>query len=243
MHERLEERKEQGIPVPDVIVMGDPEWRPGLLGLVANSIAEEYQRPVFLWGREGSNTLKGSCRAGRPDVNLLKLMQTVPVDTFIDFGGHRASGGFSVQEDAIHSLEEQMNKAYATLSFSDFEEKEQSDAELSISAATPQFLKILDRLAPFGMGNPKPMFVLRDVTVAHVSWFGKANEHLRLRIAPSGLGFDKDTIEGISFYAKRQLGKVCDKLASGDKATILATLERDTFTRGQPVRLRLVSIA
>ena len=242
VHERFEERKTQGLEVPDVIVMGDPEWRPGLLGLVANSVAEEYQRPVFLWGREGSNTLKGSCRAGRPDVHLLKLMQAAAADTFIDFGGHRASGGFSVQEDAIHTLEERLNTAYATMSFADLDDEEKADGELAISGATPQFLKILDRLAPFGMGNSKPTFVMRDVIVAQVSWFGKANEHIRLRIAPSELGFESDTIEGIAFYAKRQLGPVSESISSGDKATLLVTLERDMFTRGQPVRLRLVSV-
>ena len=242
VHEKLEERKEKGEVIPDVIVMGDPEWRPGLLGLVANSVSEEYQRPVFLWGREGSNTLKGSCRAGRPDVHLLKLMQAASADTFIDFGGHRASGGFSVQEEAIHTLEERLNTSYATMSFADLDEAEQADGELSLSAATPQFLLILERLAPFGMGNPKPMFALRNAVITQLSWFGKSNEHLRLRVASSELSFEDDTIEGISFYAKRQLGKACDSLKTGSTTTILATLERDTFTRGQPVRLRLVSL-
>jgi single-stranded-DNA-specific exonuclease len=242
VHERLEEWKAEGKTIPDVIVMGDPEWRPGLLGLVANSVAEEYQRPAFFWGREGSNTLKGSCRAGRPDVHLLKLMQAVSRDTFIDFGGHRASGGFSVQEDAIHTLEERLNSAYATMSFTDLDESEQADGEISVTEANKKLLSHIEKLAPFGMGNPKPSFVLREVTVTDVSWFGKASEHLRIRITPTELGFEDDSIEGISFYAKRQLGKVCEKLASGQKATMLVTLERDLFSRGQPVRMRIVSL-
>ncbi len=248
VHERLEDKKLLDSIVPDVIVMGDPEWRPGLLGLVATSVGEEYQRPVFLWGREGNNILKGSCRANRPDVHLLKLMQAAAPDTFIDFGGHRASGGFSVQESAIHTLEERLNAAYATLDFADLDEQEKADAELSISSATPQFLKILERLAPFGMANPKPSFVLRDVVLEKISWFGKAGEHLRLKVKSPvdalDQKFNKQTssIEGISFYAKRQLGTVCEKLSEGDKLTMLVTLERDLFTRGQPVRLRIVSI-
>jgi single-stranded-DNA-specific exonuclease len=169
-------------------------------------------------------------------------MQAASADTFIDFGGHRASGGFSVQEDAIHTLEERLNTAYASLDFADIDEQEQADGELAISAATVKFLNTLDKLAPFGMGNPKPTFVMRDVTVAQVSWFGKANEHIRLRITPSALGFENDTIEGISFYAKRQLGTITEKISEGDKATLLVTLERDMFTRGQPVRLRIVSL-
>ncbi|HRH24553.1 MAG TPA: DHH family phosphoesterase, partial [Candidatus Paceibacterota bacterium] len=91
VHERLEERKLQGA-LPDIIAMGDPDWRPGLLGLVANTVAEEYERPVFLWGREGGVSLKGSCRAGVPGVSVVDIMAGAP-DTFVGFGGHRASGG------------------------------------------------------------------------------------------------------------------------------------------------------
>jgi single-stranded-DNA-specific exonuclease len=220
--------------------MGDPDWRPGLLGLVANSIAEEYQRPVFLWGREGNNILKGSCRAGRPDVHLLELMQSAP-DTFVEFGGHRASGGFSVREDAIYFLEERLNAVFAALSFNALDAESDVDGELSLSEATTQLLSRLDRLAPFGMGNPKPTFVLRDVQLTQIAWFGKSGEHLRLRLQSKELSF-VDTTEAISFYAKRQLGPACEKLEKGTSRTLLATLERDQFTRGQPVRLRIVSI-
>jgi single-stranded-DNA-specific exonuclease len=242
VHERLEEWKAEGKKIPDVIVMGDPEWRPGLLGLVANSVAEEYQRPAFFWGREGSNILKGSCRAGRPDVHLLKLMQAAALDTFIDFGGHRASGGFSVQEDAIHTLEERLNTAYATHTFADLDDTEQADGEIAVTEATKSFLSRIEKLAPFGMGNPKPSFVLRDITISDVSWFGKSGEHLRLRLSANELAFQTDSIEAISFYAKRQLGNVCEKLESGQKATMLVTLERDLFSRGQPVRMRIISL-
>jgi single-stranded-DNA-specific exonuclease len=238
VHERLEERLQTGV-LPDVIVMGDPEWRPGLLGLVANSIAEEHQRPVFLWGREGSSVLKGSCRAGRPDVHLLKLMQAAP-ETFVEFGGHRASGGFSVQEEAIYFLEERVNAAYASLSFEDLDESHYSDGELSLAEARPQFLQRLEKFAPFGMGNPKPSFVVRDAMVQSIAWFGKAGEHLRLRLVADE--FSQNSVEAISFYAKRQLGTACDKISTGDKITLLTTLERDTFTRGQPVRLRIAAV-
>jgi single-stranded-DNA-specific exonuclease len=235
VHERL-----QTVTLPDVIVMGDPEWRPGLLGLVANSIAEEHQRPVFLWGREGSSVLKGSCRAGRPDVHLLKLMQAAP-GTFVEFGGHRASGGFSVQEDAIYHLEERVNAAYASLSFEDLDEAKYADRELSLPEASTHLLQRLERFAPFGMGNPKPSFVLRDVSVQSVAWFGKSNEHLRLRLV--GDEFAKNSVEAMTFYAKRQLGAACEKISANEKATLLATLERDTYTRGQPIRLRILQIA
>lgn len=238
VHERLEERKQIG-SIPDVIVMGDPDWRPGLLGLVANSIAEEYERPVFLWGREGSATLKGSCRAGVPHVSVVALMEAAG-DVFEGFGGHRASGGFSVQEEMIFSLEERLCEAFLTLPKPEGDAiAECADGELKTTDATHEILNKLLCLAPFGMGNEKPLFVFRDVGLTKVSWFGKGEEHLKLSITTDGF----ENLEGISFYAKRQLGQTTKTLVPGKHISVLASLERDQFTKGRPVRLRLVAVA
>ncbi len=115
VHERLEKRALDGLPLPSVIALGDPDWRPGLLGLVASGIAQEYSRPVFLWGREGNDTLKGSCRAGMKSLNLVALMEAAG-DTFAEFGGAlRPSGGFTVAPDAVFTLEERLCHALSTL--------------------------------------------------------------------------------------------------------------------------------
>lgn len=164
IHEKLEGRLLEG-DLPAVIAMGDPDWRPGLLGLVANSLAEQYQRPVFLWGREGTGTPKGSCRAGRKEVDVVALMSAT-VDVFIESGGHAASGGFSVHEDKVFFLEEKLNEAYASLPKSTQEQKViLADAEFSSSSSASQLLMTIEKLAPFGMANPKPLFVLRNVFV------------------------------------------------------------------------------
>lgn len=240
VHERLAERKERG-DIPAVIAMGDPEWRPGLLGIVANSLAEEYERPVFLWGREGTLNAKGSCRAGRKGINLVALMDEAK-DVFIEAGGHAASGGFSVKEDAVFFLEEKLCAALQRLDTSVVEESgPRADAELLPTHATSRLLLSLEKFAPFGMGNPKPVFVFRDVYVHEVSWFGKAEEHLRVRIAEDE--FASSMSEAISFFAKRELGADIKKLTAGARATLLANVERDQFSRKSPVRLRIVAIS
>lgn len=241
VHERLAHIKEKG-EVPGVIAMGDPEWRPGLLGIVANSIAEEYSRPVFLWGREGTLNSKGSCRAGRKGFNLVRLMEAAE-ETFVEFGGHAASGGFTVREDAVFFLEERMNAALLKLDDQSVAAVETvADAEVTPYEASGRLLSSLEKFAPFGMGNPKPVFMLRDVLVREVSWFGKAEEHLRIRVAHDSDGFSSETIEAISFFAKRELGKDTQKLMAGKTTTLLANLERDQFTKKMPVRLRLVAV-
>ena len=235
-HERLEERKLKG-ELPPVIALGDPDWRPGLLGLVANTLAEEYERPVFLWGREGGASLKGSCRAGVPGVSVVEIMAGAS-DTFVGFGGHRASGGFTVKDDTVFFLEERLNEAYAKLPKAEDAIEAYADAEISALEATDVLLARLTKLAPFGMGNDKPIFAFRQVRISRVSWFGKSEEHLKVSITTDGF----DALEGIAFYAKRGLGPRIKSLEAGKSANILASLERDQFTRGRPVRLRLVSV-
>ncbi len=236
VHERIEKRKLEG-ELPAVIVMGDPDWRPGLLGLVANGIAEEYSRPVFLWGREGNETLKGSCRAGgKTSVNELMHAAT---DAFIEFGGHAASGGFSVAPDKVFDLEARLVEALATLPKHDAEES-RADAHLTPEQVSVKTLLSLERFAPFGMGNSKPAFALSHIELSEVSWFGKAGEHLRVKLLRDEFG--SDTIEAISFYARRELGSSCDALLVGGRTSLLVHLERDTFSRGQPVRLRIIDI-
>jgi single-stranded-DNA-specific exonuclease len=236
-HERLEERKLKG-ELPPVIALGDPDWRPGLLGLVANTLAEEYERPVFLWGREGGTSLKGSCRAGVPGVSVVDIMAGAS-DTFAGFGGHRASGGFTVKDDTVFFLEEKLNESYAKLPPAEDAVEAFADAELSALHATDALLTRLSKLAPFGMGNEKPVFAFRQVRISRVSWFGKSEEHLKVSITTDGF----DSLEGIAFYAKRELGPKVKSLQSGIEANILASLERDQFTKGRPIRLRLISVS
>ena len=89
------------------------------------------------------------------------------------------------------------------------------------------------------MGNEKPVFAFRQVSLSRVSWFGKAEEHLKLSITSDGF----DNLEAISFYAKRELGPRIKNLTAGNHVNILASLERDQFSKGRPVRLRLVSVS
>ncbi|MBU0749930.1 single-stranded-DNA-specific exonuclease RecJ [Patescibacteria group bacterium] len=240
-HEKLETLKLEG-DLPEVIVLGDPDWRPGLLGLVANSLAEEYQRPVFLWGREGTGTPKGSCRAGRKEVSVVELMNAAS-DAFIEGGGHAASGGFSLADDQVFDLEEKLNKAFASLPKKDMQLAEQfADAEFVAGDSASRLLVAVEKLAPFGMANPKPAFLVRNVSLQEVSWFGKSGEHLRIKFSPEGNTFRSDVQEAISFFARRELGDATLKLEEGNVATLLVHIERDQFMRRPSVRMRVVGI-
>lgn len=242
VHTRLELLREEGKEIPSVIVMGDPDWRPGLLGLVASGISDEYERPVFLWGREGNEVLKGSCRGGPEKVHVVELMQAAEEGTLMGFGGHQAAGGFSVSPEAVFDLPQKLIDARERLSHTRTAEESLADLRLTPQDITTPLLKRLERLAPFGMGNPKPTVALHDVLIERVAWFGKASEHLRVHISRESEEGMLPSIEAIAFFARRDLGKAPDSLLQGSRTNMLAYVERDQFSKGQPVRLRLINI-
>ena len=233
VHTRLKERE-----LRSIIALGDPEWRPSLLGLVANTIAEEYERPVFLWGREGNLSLKGSFRNGG-SAQVMELMRATE-NVFTQFGGHAAAGGFTVLDSEVFFLEDRLVEAYARINTSAEEDAfvQHADAEIAPEEVTICFLKKVERLAPFGIENPKPVFLMREVVVHEISRFGKAQEHLKLKISPS----NGESIDAVTFFVKGHIARTSEALIKGSRVNLLAHLERDTFSRGNPVRLRLLDI-
>ena len=225
-----------GVESP-IIVMGSPAWRPGILGLVAGSLSQTHGKPVFLWGREGGEAVRGSARlpGGKADVgddtSVVELMQAAG-DVFVEFGGHRASGGFSVLEERVHELPAALASAYETVKAKSARVAEVViDRELTL-AETPQVLRVIDRLPPFGIGNEKPLFVFPRVSVAGMRVFGKGQDHLELSLAD-----DAERISGVAFFSAPE--SFSKKIEQGDRADIVGNVERDW--RGHP-RIRVIDI-
>ncbi|OGZ13863.1 MAG: single-stranded-DNA-specific exonuclease RecJ [Candidatus Lloydbacteria bacterium RIFCSPLOWO2_01_FULL_50_20] len=223
--------------IREVIVVGSPSWRVGVVGIVANQLAEEYDRPVFVWGREGTREIKGSCRSdGR--VNLVELMVAVRDGIFIDRGGHEFSGGFSVSHEHIHLLEDALVEAHGCLPKKEVKtEKIASDAELMLDEVNEETFHAIDLLAPFGEGNPKPHFLFRGVRIEFVAPFGKEKNHLKLIFKNSG----GSRIEAIGFFLAPSDFPGAD-VRNGGTIDLVATFEKSYF-RGRPeLRLRIIDI-
>ncbi len=216
----------------NVIVAGNPKWRPSLLGLAANSIAEEFSKPVFLWGRDGNNIIKGSCRS-EGSTNVFTLMMRAE-HSFIEYGGHNFAGGFSVAFDSIHTLSRELNSAYQELPKKETNEEVLIDLSLSLNDVNNETMKDIERMFPFGMGNPKPSFLFRDVLIEEVSSFGKNNDHLRLKlVSPSG-----NRIEAMAFFTKANDLTVFPEASLNSQ--IIANIERSFFRGRSELRLRLI---
>ncbi|MBA3733354.1 single-stranded-DNA-specific exonuclease RecJ [Patescibacteria group bacterium] len=237
---RLEERNED---MKHVFVFGNPEWKPSLLGLVANSFSDEHNRPVFFWGREGNkdgdSLIKGSCRAGG-DTDVVSLMEKangISGDVFVDYGGHKGAGGFSVLQKDIHTLEDRLNKAYEELS------KEKKiipdiliDKKLSLDEVNWSNYSQVEKFAPFGLDNPKPLFLFEDVEISVLKLFGKEKNHLELKFKNSK---GKDVC-AIAFFSTEEKFPV--SVRAGKKINLVATMEKSQFRNFPELRLRIVDI-
>ncbi|MBI2475788.1 MAG: single-stranded-DNA-specific exonuclease RecJ [Candidatus Taylorbacteria bacterium] len=220
---------------PSVVVAGNPNWRPALLGLVANALVEDYRKPVFVWGREGGAALKGSCRSdGSVDLSLLMAEAR---SVFSDFGGHREAGGFSTTVEKVHLLEEELERAYEKVRMS----KDNTflytvDAKLPLDEVNWEVWRDIAKLAPFGVGNPKPLFLFERLAVSAVELFGKEKQHLKLIFEKS----NGEKISAVKFFVKPEDFSV--PLKSGNRVNLLAHLERSVFRDFPELRLRIVDV-
>ena len=225
--------------MPKVLVVGNPDWKPSLLGLAANTLKDEYGCPVFLWGREDGSVIKGSCRSGGPSV--VDIMTTAK-DVFIAYGGHTMSGGFSVSHEKIHTLEEALSAAYDVLyggsntdTAATSREGVVIDKKLSLNDVHWNTYKIIEQLAPFGVGNPKPLFLFERIVIVATKVFGKQKNHLELQFT-NGLG---KKVSAILFFAS---GELSEKLSAGRVIDLVATFEKSMFKNYPELRLRVVDI-
>lgn len=219
-----------------VIVIGDPSWRAGILGLVAGKVVEEFKKPAFVWGKEGSEHIKGSCRSDGT-VNLVELMQLLPSGAVTEFGGHAGAGGFSAAGEEIHFLEERLVEAFEKVIKTESAGAERIyETILSLDDVNSRTFNEIDRLAPFGAGNPKPVFLFQNITVADARRFGKAKDHLEIRFVDSR----GRSVKAIQFF------KTPDDyaaLAAGRPIDLYAFIEKSVFGRREEIRLRIVDIA
>jgi single-stranded-DNA-specific exonuclease len=227
----IPERRERS----NVFVMGNPEWKPSILGIAATSIAADFGGPVFLWGREDGTDLKGSCRSDG-SVSVVDLMK-IAKDSFEHYGGHDMSGGFAVKADQIHVLEGKLNDAYNELQKTKYiKPKVTIDRQFSLDEVTPETWSMIEKLGPFGVDNPKPLFLFENVLVKNVKPFGKSGDHLEISFSNSR----GRLVRAIGFYMNaEQFGM---PVRTDTKINLVATLEKSMFRNIPELRLRIIDV-
>lgn len=218
--------------MPPVIVMGDLNWHPGLLGLAANTLMNDTGRTVFLWGG-ASSMIRGSCR-GTGDVHVVELMSRV-VQHFVNYGGHEAAGGFSLTRETLHTLPEALCRAYEETPKRAASKRERhAEAELSLEDVSWATHRLLEQLAPFGTGNAKPLFRFSETPIKTAAPFGKEKNHLKVILKKES----GESVEAIQFFPPEELLFGFPK----ERVTFSAHIEKNTFRGAMSLRLRIVDV-
>ncbi|MGI9118350.1 MAG: single-stranded-DNA-specific exonuclease RecJ [Minisyncoccia bacterium] len=219
----------------NVVVVGDPNWSVGVLGLVASKIVDEHNKTVFVWARDESGIIKGSCRSNCT-CHLVSIMSSAPVGTFVTFGGHEGAGGFTVNNDAIHTLAEVLNSVHENSVI----EKENNNSiealEISLSLVTDEVYKTIQNFAPFGVANTKPLFLFKNVLIESAKEFGKDKNHLEIVVSHNS----GKKIKAISFF--KTTNDFEEKLVPGIHIDLFACIEESRFMGRVEMRLRIESL-
>jgi single-stranded-DNA-specific exonuclease len=221
-----------------LVVYGNPNWQPSLLGLAASSIVGSHKKPVFLWGRGDGDNLKGSCRSDG-SLNLVELMNNVDHGTIYGFGGHAMAGGFEVTDDGVFNLHDELEKAHIKTKSSEGDEGFgliNVDRKILIDEIDWKLFNEINKLAPFGVGNEKPVFLLENVKVSSADKFGKTANHTKLLLQKN----NGSNLSAIKFFSDGD--EKLSKVASGDSVNLIVNLEKSTFGRYPELRLRIVDI-
>jgi single-stranded-DNA-specific exonuclease len=227
----LAQAEEQVAAIADdaaAIVLGDPGWPMGIVGLVAGRIAERYARPTFIACLDPIEA-KGSARSAG-GVHIVKALDGA-ASTLLRYGGHAAAAGFSLAATRFDEFRERITASVAEQNAGLERSRDFAiDCEITGIDVTPELCQALDQLEPSGQGNPAPLLAVCGARVLGTSTFGSERQHIRVVLA-TGSGI----VEAIAFNKPN----LADHLPRGRLVDACFALEIDTFQGFQRVRARL----
>lgn len=205
------------------IVLASESWHSGVIGIVASRLVDLFHRPTVLISLEGANG-KGSGRS-IPGFHLHDALKACS-EHLVRFGGHKYAAGLTVGLVALQEFIERFDEIAAeVLSEEDLLPELRIDAELSAEQVSLQTADEVASLEPFGMGNPRPVFLLRNVRVVQKTILKE--KHVRLRLMAGGLSF-----EAIGF-------NLADGIPAGDTLDVAFCLDINVWNGKRTARLRI----
>jgi single-stranded-DNA-specific exonuclease len=168
------------------IVLSDPSWHRGIVGIVASKILEEHYRPTLILEAD-REVVRGSGRS-IDGFDLYKALCDLS-DLLIHFGGHSGAAGVTLEAKRLEEFRIRFEElAKQRIDPKDMVPRIGVDARLDLESITPQFMKELEMLPPFGCRNPQPIFSAGPLEV--ISSKAVGNDHLKLRLKQRGIVFD-----------------------------------------------------
>ncbi len=229
----VSQAKEQAELIADrkVLLVYHEEWPKGLVGLVAGRLADHYKKPVMVL-EKGAEESTGSVRtSGNFDaVESLKSAS----EFLIKFGGHKQAAGLTVRTDQLDEFYRQILKfAEATMSAGEPVPTLELEAELRESDITFGTAEELEKMEPFGVGNPKPKFLVRGAQFLDYKLVGANQQHIQLRLM-----VDAKVIECIGF----SMAYIAEAFSSGSIVDVAGELITDSWNGTKKLKLKLIDM-
>ena len=218
-------------PAP-LIMVGDESFSPGIIGLVASRLAEEFHRPAIVLSL-GPDVSRGSCRS-IPEFDIGSALHEVAprVEGILRFGGHPQAAGFTVLTSSLDSLRSWLTSvAQDALSGQVLQPRLDIDVELPLRDLPRDIYPTVQRLAPFGAANPAPLFLSRNVQLMSNRPIGSNGDHKLLKLKESGITWD-----AIAFRNS------CLLPENVDRVDVVYAIEIDRWKSHQTLRLNVKDV-
>ncbi|MBD3238270.1 MAG: single-stranded-DNA-specific exonuclease RecJ [Candidatus Moranbacteria bacterium] len=219
-----------------IIIAGSKDWPLGIVGLVAGKICDKYHRPALIYSDEGAQ-IRGSARSIE-QFNIIKALDQVG-ELLKEHGGHSQAAGFTVTKANFPKFQ----KAIAEIAQKKILAKHlipelKIDYKLNFQEINRQLVDELKALEPFGMDNPEPIFLLKNMTIKSVSMVGNGNKHLKLSVCKQEPNSPLKFFQCICFNFQNTE----PKFKTGDSVDIVFNLYINSFNGQKNLELKLIDI-
>lgn len=227
--------------LPDLIVLTSRDWNEGIIGLIASKIVEEYYRPTLVLTKS-DGFWKGSGRS-IGQFHLTDFLRLFEKD-LLSVGGHKLASGFAIPHEKLEAFVARAQKKASTmLTEKDKERVMEVDVKMPVVFANSRLAHGLEKLAPYGIGNPQPLF-LSSVKILAKSLMGKAKNHLKLVVKdPKIPGFPLEMIcfnfENKVHFKDKANGQL-DNLKAGEIIDVVYSLNLDYWGGQEKVKGRIL---
>jgi single-stranded-DNA-specific exonuclease len=229
----LSEAKEQVELGSDkkIIVVHGLNWPKGIVGLIAGRLTEQYNRPTLAISVDDEGIATGSARS-TPDFDIVSALGFAK-DYLLRYGGHTQAAGFTLEKKHLEGLHGKLLEYAESLNLTLSEASLTLDAELEPSDITWENIELVEKLAPFGIGNPKPKFCAYGFTVLESRFVGTTQQHLKLK-----LGLGELQLEAIAFNQ----GFLASQIVLGDKIDAAFELGSNEWNGRKDMQLKILDI-
>lgn len=175
---------------PDIIgsnciVLASRNWHPGIIGIVASRIVDRYEKPTMLIAIDEEGVGKGSGRSV-DGVNIYAALSECR-ELFLQFGGHEQAAGLSIREENVDKFRKMFDKALES-NKEPYVQKLNIDSTVELETVTENLISELDLLAPYGIGNPEPVLLSKEVEIVSQRIF--KDKHLGFKVKAGGKVYD-----------------------------------------------------